>query len=101
MTSDEEEEEEEEEKTRLEAVDAVRCALQFLESGQATGAFVLLTNDDRAIMWEAHITPSAHPIGDAANVLAEMGDRLRQVWYGLVTDDEDGRGFLKAIKDDE
>lgn len=99
--SDEEDRSEEEEETRVAALDSARRAVQFLESEQATGIFILLTNNERAIMWDANITPSAHPIGDAANVLSEMSGRLRQVWYGLITDDEEGRGFLNAIKDDE
>lgn len=95
------EEDRSEEETRVAALNSARRAVQFLESGQATGIFILLTNNERAIMWNTSITPNAHPIGDAANVLSEMGSRLRQVWYELVTDDEEGRGFLKAISDDE
>ena len=97
----EDDEDHSEEETRIEALASARRAVQFLESKQATGIFILLTNDDKAIMWDSHLTPSAHPIGDAANVLTEMGSRLRDVWYDLVTNDEDGRGFLKAIKDGE
>ncbi len=85
--------------TKDKALDAARRAVQFLESGQATGIFILLTNSDRAVMWDTFISPSPHPIGDASKVLSEMGSRLRQVWYELITENGD-RGFLVACKDD-
>lgn len=92
-----------EEGTRLAALDAARRAVQFLESKQATGCFILLTDADRTVIWDSHLTPSPHPIGDAANVLSEMGSRLRQVWYDLITGNfsENDRGFLRAVKDED
>ena len=81
---------------RLKMLDAAKRAVQFLEKGQATGGFILLTNDDEAFMWDAHVTPTVHAIGDASLVLNEMGSRLRKVWYGLIAKGED-EGVLTVV----
>lgn len=98
MSDDDLSDEEHAQKVQALALASARRAVQFLESGQATGCFILLTDSDRAIMWDINLTPDAHPIGDAANVLGEMSNRLRGVWYGLIADEGDGPGFLHAVE---
>jgi len=90
-----------EDDTRAKALAAARRAVQFLESGQATGIFVALVDDDRVLMWDAFIPPNALPIGDAALVLTEAGARLRQAWYTLIAESGDGGSFLAAVEDPE
>ncbi len=89
------------EDSHAKALAAARRAVQFLESGQATGAFIVLTDDDRAIMWDSFISPNALPIGDAALVLTEAGTRLRRAWWELIAATSDGGSFLAAVVEDD
>lgn len=86
---------------RLKALDAARRAVQFLESGQATGAFIAITDEEKVLMWDAHISAYAHPIGEAALVLAEAGARLRKAWYSLIEKSGDGGSFLAPVENEE
>jgi hypothetical protein len=91
----------EEDDTRAKALAAARRAVQFLESGQATGIFIVLTDEERALMWDAYISPHPHPMGDAALVLTEAGARLRRAWYSLIVNSGEDGNFLAAIDEDE
>lgn len=90
-----------EDDTRLKALAAARRAVQFLESGQATGVFIALVDDDRVLMWDAFIPAHALPIGDAALVLTEAGARLRSAWYSLIAESSDDGSFLAAVEDED
>lgn len=83
------------------ALAAARRAVQFLESGQATGIVVVLTDDERALIWDSYIAPHPHPMGDAALVLTEVGARLRRAWYMVMAHDGEEGKFLTAIEDED
>lgn len=94
MTDDDEVEE-----RRAGALKSARQAVQFLENGQATGAIVLLTVDDKILMWSSHITPTAGAMADVTCVLGELSSRVRRVWYHYITDNTGDRGFLHIAPD--
>ena len=65
---------------RVMALDAANRAVQFLESGQATGAYILLTNEDGVILCDNLISADKNPIAQAALMLSESGERLKEIW---------------------
>lgn len=85
--------------TRQFALKGAHRAVQYLEAGQATGAIIILTGEDRVVMWDSFCTPDVDTIGDAANVLGELGKRFRSVWFDLITDGN-GRELLGVIDGD-
>lgn len=90
------------EENRELALKAAHRAVQFLESKQATGAVVLLTGEDGVIIWDSFCTPSIDAVGDSANVLGELGKRLRSAWFDLHAHaaEPDLLGVIDGEKDD-
>ncbi len=84
---------------RQKSLAAARRAVQFLESGQATGIFIVLTDNDKAMMWDMHVSPYDHPMGDCANVLSEAGARLRAAWWNLIADS--AGNFLYSVENED
>ena len=89
------------EDTRQKALAAARRAVQFLESGQATGAFIALTDEEGVMMWDMHISPYAHAMGDCANVLSESGARLRTAWWNLIVASSEEGSFLYSVENED
>lgn len=84
------------------ALDAANRAVQFLESGQATGAFILLTDENGVIIWDNLISADVNPIAQTSLILSDCGSKLRSTWLWVMSGDPDeDSGALTVIKGDE